>query len=217
MLNLINLINNEWIGKEDLKAKRELEKQSNYNWISSSLRFLVSLDNFYFLVYSFLIFTLGLLSLLFFTHPFFIFILIKLTPIDALNRISRVKGRNGKGKSNILLTWINVILHDEVVAAAAYKADHRFNIGYIDRDKSIRLFEEQSLQPLLQKYKESGLTEEEIEEKAGEDLLQQLQNNSLLRGLFKTAMDSASEEAKSRIKQMMGEAFKVIDHILEKD
>jgi hypothetical protein len=177
-----------WIGGQDKQSRRELERKASYNWISSALRFLVSLDYFYILISCFLFLLAVSLLLLAITNPWLT------SPIrqwallrEVLERIKRK--RQHKGISRI----INVV--------------NNYIFCHVDRDVPIALIEKLAIQPRLERYAASGLSEEEAKERVTEELAQELEKDSVLRSLFKIAIDATTEEFKARIRGGAGWLF----------
>lgn len=206
---LLSNIDN-WIDSDGREAFNELKQRSSHSRVSELFQFLTSRNYFYPLVLA----VFGLFFFLFITHPILIYALFKLAPARLTNKfIGWIETRKRKkGSKDFLVVLSNSLLHNDVFALVAHKADNKLNLGFIDSETAVRMVEELGIQPLLQKYQAENLTEEEIYEKAAGDIAQRAQSDSQIPAMWKTWLDAAgstaaTEAARKVIERAFNQSF----------
>jgi ABC-type amino acid transport substrate-binding protein len=206
---LLSDINN-WIDGDGQKALDELRKNSIHSRVSLFFQVLTAKTYFY----SFVIAFCGLFLLLLITHPISIYTLFKVAPARFTNKfIDWVETRKRKkGGKDFLVVLSDSLLHNDVFALVAHKANNKIKLGLIDRETAVKMVEELGIQPLLQKYQSENLTEEEIYEKAAEDIAQRAQSDAQIPAMWKTWLDAAgstaaTEAARKVIERAFNQSF----------
>jgi ABC-type amino acid transport substrate-binding protein len=192
---------NNWIDKDGKKAKNNLRKQV---FMSSALSSFI--ENAYF--YPLLLGVVIACVLLIVSHPFFIFLLLKLMPSKQVNRfLDWLKVRKmKKGENDLVVVFTNQLLNNEVFTVVAHRANDKFKIGFLDSDAAIKLVEELGIKPLLQKYREDGLTQETAEEKVVEVIAQKADSDYQIYKMLQTWVDAAGTTAVTEIvKRVLGQ------------
>ena len=184
---------NEWIqGSGQAAKKNKIENPFRESWTLKLLAFLVSLHEVWILIGCLIFLLIGLFIVI--THHWFIGLFRNIFPLNKiLNRIKINDGRFGKVVNNYIKVVNNIFYH-------------------VDKDLPLKLVEMTLIQPRLKRLK--GSTDfqpigpeniAEFEQKqVCEELDQELADNNFLQELWKTALESASDQTKKRIAKLVG-------------